>query len=101
MDYRPYRRTNFALCLTYHSIECLHVTGYLVLKIWISGIVVRVQHLFIIARMQKVTVRNPYWAGQQLKTFQVPILKQGKIKSAKGKGWAPTFICCAQDTVGL
>ena len=25
----------------------------------------------------------------------------GKVKAAKGEGWAPPFICCAQDTVGL
>ena len=25
----------------------------------------------------------------------------GKAKAAKGEGWAPPFISCAQDTVGL
>ena len=25
----------------------------------------------------------------------------GKDKAAKGEGWAPPFISCAQDTVGL
>ena len=25
----------------------------------------------------------------------------GKDKSAKGEEWAPPFICCAQDAVGL
>ena len=25
----------------------------------------------------------------------------GKGKAAKGEGWAPPFISCAQDTVGL
>ena len=63
--------------------------------IWISRIVVCVQHLFTVARMQKVTGSYSHWVGQRLKTLQ------GKIKSVKGKSWAPTFICCAQDTVGL
>ena len=25
----------------------------------------------------------------------------GKAKAAKGEGWAPPFISCAQDTLGL
>ena len=25
----------------------------------------------------------------------------GKAKAAKGEGWAPPFISCAEDTVGL
>ena len=31
----------------------------------------------------------------------VPFSKLGKEKAAKGEGWAPPFISCAQDTVGL
>ena len=27
--------------------------------------------------------------------------ESGKDKAAKGEGWAPPFISCAQDTVGL
>ena len=29
------------------------------------------------------------------------LFKLGKAKAAKGEGWAPLFISCAQDTVGL
>ena len=29
------------------------------------------------------------------------LFELGKDKAAKGKGWAPPFISCAQDTVGL
>ena len=31
----------------------------------------------------------------------VPFFELGKDKAAKGEGWAPPFISCAQDTVGL
>ena len=31
----------------------------------------------------------------------VPVFELGKDKAAKGEGWAPPFISCAQDTVGL
>ena len=34
---------------------------------------------------------------QQMGTF----FELGKDKAAKGEGWAPPFISCAQDTVGL
>ena len=30
----------------------------------------------------------------------VPFRELGKDKAAKGEGWAPPFICCAQYTVG-
>ena len=26
--------------------------------------------------------------------------ESGKDKAVKGEGWAPPFICCAQDTIG-
>ena len=32
---------------------------------------------------------------------RVPFFELGKDKAAKGEGWAPPFISCAQDTVGL
>ena len=31
----------------------------------------------------------------------VPLFEFGKAKAAKGEGWAPPFISCARDTVGL
>ena len=31
----------------------------------------------------------------------VPFFELGKDKAATGEGWAPPFISCAQDTVGL
>ena len=31
----------------------------------------------------------------------VPFFELGKDKAAKGEGWAPPFISCAQDTAGL
>ena len=34
---------------------------------------------------------------QKMGTF----IELGKDKAAKGEGWAPPFISCAQDTVGL
>ena len=34
---------------------------------------------------------------QKMGTF----FELGKDKAAKGQGWAPPFISCAQDTVGL
>ena len=34
---------------------------------------------------------------QKMGTF----FELGKAKVAKGEGWAPPFISCAQDTVGL
>ena len=30
-----------------------------------------------------------------------PFLELGNAKAAKGEGWAPPFISCAQDTVGF
>ena len=29
------------------------------------------------------------------------LFELGKDKAAKGEGWAPPFISCAEDTVGL
>ena len=63
------------------------------------------------AMVQKVTVSCEFEARlrhaatgklslstqQKMGTF----LQLGKDKAAKGKGWAPHFISCAQDTVGL
>ena len=36
-------------------------------------------------------------SAQKMGTF----FELGKDKAAKGEGWAPPFISCAQDTVGL
>ncbi|MEW8547075.1 MAG: hypothetical protein AB2693_26465 [Candidatus Thiodiazotropha sp.] len=30
-----------------------------------------------------------------------PFFELGKVKAVKGEEWAPPFISCAQDTVGL
>ena len=38
------------------------------------------------------------WAIQGLMAL---LFELGKDKAAKGEGWAPPFISCAQDTVGL
>ena len=37
----------------------------------------------------------------QPSTKWVPFFELGKDKAAKGEGWAPPFISCAQDTVVL
>ena len=61
--------------------------------------------------MQKVTVSREFKAPlchaatgklslstqQKMGTF----FQLGKDKAAKGEGWAPPFISCAQDTEGL
>ena len=54
---------------------------------------------------QKVAVSREFAATgklslstqQKMGTF----FELGKDKAAKGEGWAPPFISCAQDTVGL
>ena len=38
----------------------------------------------------------------RVKTLNIfTFFESGKNKAAKGEGWAPPFICCAQDTLGL
>ena len=38
---------------------------------------------------------------RQLSGKRVPVAESGMDKAVKGEGWAPLFMCCAQDTVGL
>ena len=63
------------------------------------------------AMVQKVAISREFEAGlrhastgklslstqQKMGTF----FELGKGMAAKGEGWAPPFISCAQDTVGL
>ena len=42
-------------------------------------------------------LENSLSAQQEMGTF----FELGKDKAAEGEGWAPLFISCAQDTVGL
>ena len=55
--------------------------------------------------VQKVAVRREFEAGLRHamtgKLCQPSLFEPGEDKAAKGKGWAPPFISCAQDTVGL
>ena len=51
-----------------------------------------------------ITIYMKKWTGklslstqQKMGTF----FELGKDKAAKGEGWAPPFISCAEDTVGL
>ena len=39
--------------------------------------------------------------GTSFKLGKATSFKLEKAKAAKGEGWAPPFISCAQDTVGL
>ena len=46
------------------------------------------------------------WSTQDWKTQSIQkqmgiFFDPGKDKAAKGEGWDPPFICCAQDRVGL
>ena len=60
--------------------------------------------------MQKIAVKCEFEAGlshaatekhsRSTKQKMVPF-ELGKDKAAKGEGWAPPFISCAKDTVGL
>ena len=56
--------------------------------------------------MQKVAVKREFEPGLshatngklcQPSTKWVPFFELGKDKAAKGEGWAPPFISCAQD----
>ena len=52
----------------------------------------------IAARLRYVATGKLSLSTQQkMGTF----FELGKDKAAKGEGWAPPFISCAQDTVGL
>ena len=53
--------------------------------------------------VQKVAVSREFEAWLSLSTQQKmgTFFELGKDKAAKGEGWAPPFISCAQDTVGL
>ena len=52
--------------------------------------------------MQKVDVKRefetPLLSTQQ---YIGTVFELGKDKAAIGEGWAPSFISCAQNTVGL
>ena len=41
------------------------------------------------------------WKTLSIKQKMSTFFESGKDKAAKGEGWAPLFICCAQDAVGL
>ena len=43
------------------------------------------------------TGKLPLLTLQRMGTF----FELGKAKAEKGEGWAPPFVSCAQDTVGL
>ena len=60
--------------------------------------------------MQKVTVKHEFQARlRHAATGKLSVnsavmgtfFKLGKDKAANGEGWAPPFVSCAQDTVGL
>ena len=51
--------------------------------------------------VQKVAVSREFEARLRHAATGKPSLSLGKDKAAKGEGWAPPFISCAQDTVGL
>ena len=54
--------------------------------------------LFSIARI--FTIVQTYLLMNYL--WQLPVLYTfAANRAAKGEGWAPPFICCAQDTMGL
>ena len=45
-----------------------------------------------------------FWTGKNTSvnpTENGYFFESGKDKAAQGEGWAPPFICCAKDTVGL
>ena len=41
------------------------------------------------------------WKTLSTQQYMGTFFELGKDKAAKGEGWAPPFISCAQDTVGL
>ena len=47
---------------------------------------------------QKVAVSREFQAGDWI---SLCLSSRKWYKAAKGEGWAPSFISCAQDTVGL
>ena len=55
--------------------------------------------------VQKVAVSREFdWTGKLSLSTQQKMgifFELGKDKAAKGEGWVPPFISCAQDTVGL
>ena len=52
--------------------------------------------------VQKVAVSREFEARlRHAATGKLSLSTQEKGKAAKGEGWAPPFISCAQDTVGL
>ena len=52
--------------------------------------------------VRKVAVKHEFEAGlHHATTGKLSLSAPAKAKAAKGEGWAPPFISCAQDTVGL
>ena len=61
--------------------------------------------------VQKVAVKREFEAGLRYATTRKLSLSTqqkmdiffelGKDKATKGERWAPPFLCCAKDTVGL
>ena len=60
--------------------------------------------------VQRVAVKRKFEAGLRHATTGklcqpsskwVPFFELGKDKAAKREGWAPPFISCAKDTMGL
>ena len=59
---------------------------------------VALSHEFDTATLRRAATRKLSLSTQQkMGTF----FELGKDKAAKGEGWAPPFISCVQDTVGL
>ena len=58
---------------------------------------VAVSHEFEARLCHAATGKLSLSTQQKMGTF----FELGKDKAAKGEGWAPPFISCAQDTVGL
>ena len=58
---------------------------------------VAVSHEFEARLRHAATGKLSLSTQQKMGTF----FELGKDKAAKGEGWAPPFISCAQDTVGL
>ena len=56
-----------------------------------------VQKVAVSREFEARRLENSLSTQQKMGTF----FELGKHKAAKGEGWAPPFIGCAQDTVGL
>ena len=54
-----------------------------------------------VAVSREFEARPRHAASGKLSLSMGTFFELGKDKAAKGEGWAPPFISCAQDTVGL